>query len=361
MKLIVAGIYPPDTGGPATYAVALERFLPALGITVEPVPFRSVRSLPPVIRHFAYAWELWRALQSADALLAQDAVSSGLPAWLASMFARKPLLLRLGGDYAWEQGVQRFGVTDTIEAFQTTRYGWRIELLRRIQALVARKAKAVIAPSRYLAGIIGGWLPEGREAHVIYNGVELPAPAEAPSDTLPRPLIVSGGRLVPWKGFDGLIRAIAPEPSWHLALIGDGPDRERLGGIARAAGCADRVRFLGALPREQLLGWAAVADAFVLNSSYEGLSHTLLEVLSLGTPVIASAIPGNAEVIADGESGLLVPPGDDTAVHAAIARILSDPGLAARLATAGKERVHAFSVEETMRQVAGTIKDVCAS
>ena len=116
MKLVIATpLYPPEPGGPATYARTLEEELPKRAgekWEVEVVKFADVRALPKLRRHLAYARLVYSAARRADAVLALDPVSVGLPTMLACLFAWKPYFLKVGGDYAWEQGTQRFGVTE---------------------------------------------------------------------------------------------------------------------------------------------------------------------------------------------------------------------------------------------------------
>ncbi len=110
MRLLIATpLYPPDPGGPATYAKALEEGLPPLPIEVDLVKFSDVRHLPKGVRHVAYFWRVLRALKGVDVVLALDPVSVGLPALLAALIARKKFVLKVVGDYAWEQGRQRWG------------------------------------------------------------------------------------------------------------------------------------------------------------------------------------------------------------------------------------------------------------
>lgn len=358
MKLVIAGIYPPDSGGPATYAVALERELPKFGIEVLVVPFGSVRHLPKLVRHIVYVWKLLESMRDSDVLLVQDPVSSGLPALFATILTRKPLIVRIGGDYAWEQGVQRFGVKDSIDDFQTKRYGVRIELLRMIQRFVVRRAKVVVAPSKYLGKIIESWVSSEERVSVVYNGVELPVVNSEPADRPEGTLIVTAGRLVPWKGFDELILVISKEKEWHLIIVGDGPDKERLEKVAKKEGCDNRVTFIGSLPRDELIGWASVADVFVLNSSYEGLSHVMLEVQSIGTPIVATNIPGNAEVITHEKNGLLSDVHSIDALRDSVKRLIDNPKEAEILAKNAQESVKDFSITNTMQKIADIIKNI---
>src|SRR3989338_8932626 len=114
--VIAAGIYPPETGGPATYAKAMADELPARGIFVEVLPLREARRYSP-FHHIAYACMLFARAKDADIIFAQYSVSVGLAAFFVSRLRGKRFLIRVGGDYAWEQSVQRFGVKENLDAF----------------------------------------------------------------------------------------------------------------------------------------------------------------------------------------------------------------------------------------------------
>lgn len=365
MRLVIATpLYPPDIGGPATYAKLLENGLPEKGIEIELVKFTDVRYLPKVVRHVAYFFRVRRALARADAVLALDPVSVGLPACLAAWFARKPFLVKIVGDYAWEQGRRRFGVTATLDSFvKEPKVSLPVWFLRRVQAGVAARAKQVIVPSRYLEDIVAAWLlPDGTSIprdriKVIYNAVPQEELGIVPktAERLPRPLVATAGRLVPWKGVDGVIDAIAAlrenGSPVALAVVGDGPERVPLVSRAERKLKGDYV-FTGALAHADTLAVLRSADVFVLNSSYEGLSHLLIEALSLGMPVIATRVGGNAEVITDGENGLLIPYGDAAALSGALARALSDEKLREHLSLRARESSHRFSAETMLAATA---------
>src|SRR6202008_5165691 len=97
--------------------------------------------------------------------------------------------------------------------------------------------------------------------------------------------------------------------------------------LAAELGLSARVHFLGNRPYAEIPLFVRAAEVFVLNSTYEGLSHTLLEVCALGTPAVATDIGGNPEVIEHGENGLLVPVHDPAELARAIERLLGDPEL----------------------------------
>ncbi|NOY35824.1 MAG: glycosyltransferase family 4 protein, partial [bacterium] len=105
--LICTGIYPPDIGGPATYSKLLFDELSKRGVEVEVLSFGDVRRLPKIIRHLVYFLKTLKRARGADIVFAQDPVSVGLPAAIAAKILQKRFILKVVGDYAWEQYNQR--------------------------------------------------------------------------------------------------------------------------------------------------------------------------------------------------------------------------------------------------------------
>jgi glycosyltransferase involved in cell wall biosynthesis len=142
-----------------------------------------------------------------------------------------------------------------------------------------------------------------------------------------------------------VIRALASLPEMDLVVIGDGPDRDALGALAREVGVGDRVRFVGALPQEELRGYYGAADALVLASSREGWANVLLESMACGTPVVASRAGGSPEVVAAPEAGVLLAERTPQAVVDGVRRLFARrPDSAATRSYAEK-----FGWEETTR------------
>ena len=361
MKVLIAtGLYPPEVGGPATYTRVLEQELPPCGIAVSVLPFSRVRHLPKLIRHVAYFWHAFRMAREVTLVYAQDPVSVGLPAMLAAKLARKPFVLKVVGDYAWEQASQRWGFTDTLEAFQHAELTFPASALRALERFVARQAVSVVVPSKYLARIVREWGVEKKKLVVIYNGMEKLA------DTGNKPvlrgllkfrgkLIVSIGRLVPWKGFAKLIELLSrmkkDMPDVKLMIVGSGPDLHALEKEAADRGLEDDVIFTGALPRDVLLRYVRLSDVFVLNSRYEGFSHQILEVMAVGVPVVATNIGGNPEAIDDEKNGFLVQPNDLKAIENDVRRLFADAELRARIVQAAKRKVAQFTNERMVVEV----------
>ena len=335
MKLVIATpLYPPEIGGPATYAKLLFEGLPEKGIEVELVKFSEVRHLPKIVRHYVYYRRVLAATLNADVVLALDPVSVGLPAMKAAQKAKKPFVVKIVGDYAWEQGQQRFGVTQNLDEFvQTKRVPCVVRMLRRIQTRVARRAVRVIVPSPYLQDIIVAWGIPQEKIVIIYNGIDLPPYIPVLERREGEFLIVSAGRRVPWKGFEAIERVAREHKNW-------------------------RVFIASGLPRTEALGWMKAADVFVLNSRYEGFPHVLIEAMTLGTPVIATNAKFHRTLLTHGKTGLLVPPGDDDALERALADVAHNPAAARERADAARRRMDDFSLPHMFESTAHFLKQI---
>jgi glycosyltransferase involved in cell wall biosynthesis len=355
MRVVIATpLYPPEIGGPATYSKLLEEGLPKKDIEVTLVKFSEVRHLPRFVRHYAYYRRVLRALEGADAVLALDPVSVGLPALWAAKRARKPFFVKIVGDYAWEQGRQRFGVHEDLDAFvKKSNVPFPVRLLRSVQANVAGSALRIIVPSKYLKGIVESWGIREERIQIIYNAVPIEKVGEVPESVqkLPRPLVVTAGRLVPWKHIEGIIDAVSHVHTASLAVVGDGPLRTDLEHQANLK-LPNRSVLTGLIPHADTLATIAIADVFVLNSSYEGLSHLLVEALALGTPIVATRVGGNSEVVEDGVTGALVPAHNPEALKEALIKMLSDDSSRAGMVEAAKFSAKRFSVDTMVSQTA---------
>jgi glycosyltransferase involved in cell wall biosynthesis len=186
-----------------------------------------------------------------------------------------------------------------------------------------------------------GW-PAAR-AHYLPNFVDATpaAPLARAALATPEavPLALALGRLHENKGFDVLLTALAELPDLHLWLAGEGPLRHVLEAQAASLGIAGRVRFLGW--RDDVPALLAAADFLVCPSRHEPLGNVVIEAWAAGRAVLAAAAAGPSELIAEGESGVLVPVEDVPALAAGLRRFAADPALRARLAAGGRAAYHA--------------------
>ncbi len=138
------------------------------------------------------------------------------------------------------------------------------------------------------------------------------------------PLVVSLGALIPRKGHDLVVKAMAALPEATLLVVGEGPERDALTRLVTSRGLSGRVRLLGSVPHAQLSTILGAADVMALASHSEGLANAWIEAMACGTPVVTSAVDGAAEAI-DATSGRLLAERTPGAVAAAVAAILADP------------------------------------
>ena len=348
MKILIStGIYPPDIGGPATYSKLLFDELPKHGHEVSILSFGEVRHLPKVVRHFSYLFKLLNKAKGVDFIFAQDTVSVGLPSLIASRILKKRLLVRVPGDYAWEQSVQRFGVEESIDDFQNRKYGLKAEFLRRLQKITVNGAYFVIAPSMYFRELVSKWTKNHEKVFCIYNGIDLSSIPKHPGKIESR-TIVSAGRLVAWKGFDVLIRLMKFLPDWKLFIAGDGPLRKELEALAQNEGVGQRVVFQGQIPKRDMIGALQKSELFILNTSFESFSFQIVEAMAAGVPVITTNVGNLAEIVDDGKSGILVAPNDERAILEAIEK-LSNPAFRESIIREAQEKAKKFSIENTIK------------
>jgi glycosyltransferase involved in cell wall biosynthesis len=208
-----------------------------------------------------------------------------------------------------------------------------------------------------------------KRVRVIYNAVDVERFAQAGknrSKLLPnlaeraKIIAVLANMYSPVKGHAGLVSAARivckKEPDAVFVLIGDGPERPRLESQVRATGLEKSVLFLGR--RTDVPDLLACCDLSVLPSEAEAFPNALLESMSAGLPVVATAVGGNKEIVENGTNGLLVPPGNPEALAAAILRVIRDPRLAKKLARAGQDdmRTH-FSFDRLIAELTQLYKE----
>jgi len=239
--------------------------------------------------------------------------------------------------------------------------------LRRPVAWLFRRAALVLV----LGEGWRGWVADSFELaadriKVLPNGVPDPRPATAPhrgrQNQPPRLLFL--GLLSPRKGVDDLLAALASpalrHSAWHAVLAGDG-DAGRVQQQVRQLGLTDRVSIAGWLGPEATRAALADADLFVLPSYAEGLSVALLEAMAWELPVVATPVGAHGEVVEDGETGLLVAPGDVAGLALALARLLADADERQRMGRAARRRfVERFEIGRVLRQLGDGYAEVLA-
>ncbi len=207
---------------------------------------------------------------------------------------------------------------------------------------------------------------------VIPNGVEVPERSSVHGMALreqlrlPADAFVAGyiGRLAVQKRVNDLVWAVETlrqiRPQFHLVLIGDGPERDRLERFADSIGCAENVHFLGHRP--DAAAWLPGFDAFCLASSFEGMSNSLMEAMAAGKPVVVSDIPANRELVQHEQNGLCVKLGDGVGFMQFFRRLMDEPELGPRLGTAAQRSMQDhFSVAKMVERYVELYRSLAAS
>jgi glycosyltransferase involved in cell wall biosynthesis len=376
--LVVSGIWPPDVGGPASHAPDVAAFLLSRGHRVEivttaarapeprPYPVRWIsRRLPKGVVHLRTTVEVARRAAGADVVYTTGMFGRSAA---GSSAARRPYVVKLTADPAFERARRRSIVGGDVDDFQRLGGGPAVRVLRLARDLELRGAAHVFTPSAYLRDLAVSWGVHADRVSVLPNPAP-PLPELPPRQDLRRSFELDGGtlafagRLTAQKSLDVALAALARVDGVTLVIAGDGDERAALERRAAELRLAGRVRFLGPQSRERVLELFRAADAVVLSSSWENFPHAVVEALAVGTPVLATTTGGVAEVVRDGENGLLVPAGDADALGEAIRRYFADDALRERLRAAAAPSVADYApenilgrLEETLLRVAHTSK-----
>jgi glycosyltransferase involved in cell wall biosynthesis len=371
--LVVSGIWPPDVGGPASHAPDVAGFLRSRGHEVEVVvtastapapeayPVRWIRrSLPKGAIHARTGLEVARRAARADVVYTTGMFGRSA---LGARLARRPYVIKLTADPAFERARRRGIVGGDVDEFQRDGSGAAVRLLRLARDLELRHAAHVFTPSAYLRELALSWGVDSGHVSVLPN----PAP-HLPTlrsrDELRSafgidgPTLAFAGRLTAQKSLRVALEAVAAVEGVTLLIAGTGDQQPALERDVAELGLPERVRFLGALPRERVVELFAAADASILSSTWENFPHTVVEALAVGTPVIATATGGVGEVVQDGENGLLVPLGDSEALGDAVRRYFADEELRRRLRERAAPSVERYSQERIFGELEQTLARV---
>jgi teichuronic acid biosynthesis glycosyltransferase TuaC len=231
-----------------------------------------------------------------------------------------------------------------LDAFSTRQVGGRAgEWCRRISQPVYRASRRVICVSECVREQVLEGTGSGCRTSVVYNGVDpkLFSPSTEPAPG--QPIVLSVGNLIPIKGHEVLIRAVAvlasDFPELQLEIIGRGPELSRLQGLTQQLQIGQRVRFLGHQSRQQVAAAMQRCTLFALPSRYEGLGCVYLEAMSVGKAVIGCRGQGIAEIIQHGSNGFLVGPDNERELTLAMAMLLRDETRRHNLGAAARDTI----------------------
>jgi glycosyltransferase involved in cell wall biosynthesis len=229
----------------------------------------------------------------------------------------------------------------------------RRRVYRPMDRWIYKQYRSIASISDATTKALVHWLPDvAGKARTCPNGVDVntlassPAASKADLFALPQtcPIILSVGRMERPKDYETVIRALSLVQEVHLALVGVGPMLEEHRKLSQKLGVEQRVHFLGR--RSDVPRLMKAADIYVQSSRWEGFGIAALEAMASGLPVVATRVPGLAELV--GEAGLLFEPGDHRQLAGHLNRLLSSSELRAHLAEVGKVRASNFGLEKTL-------------
>ena len=367
MNIIIASeIFPPDSGGPATFVVNLIPQLQKAGhavklitygdleIKIKEYSFEVIR-IPRknlAVKFFKYTLKLLKSAKDADVIFCQGPIASGLPALIVKKLTGKKVIMKIVGDVAWERARNKFGIKETVDEYQGEKYNWQINLSNKLKSFIVKRVDQIITPSNYLKGIVSGWGADTNKIKVIYNSFVLSAidltKEECKKEIgIQGKIIMSIGRLASWKGFATLIE-LMPEflkinPELKLMIVGSGPEEENLRKKIINLKLNDKIIMTGNIDHQELGKYYQAADFWILNTAYEGLSHVLLETLAYKLPVAVTNIGGNPEVIQDQVNGLLFEYDNKEEIAAAIKYLEENPDQCQKFIDESQRTLEKFS------------------
>ena len=317
-----------------------------LGVRHVPVPL-----LPKTffLRHAVYY--VWLAIVARRMHGVTKVFGSNIPTLGAvRRLSGAPMMVTFQWDYASQTRMNE-------------RRGIRFWLAPLLERLAVRPADLVLVTAPWLEDIVRARY--GKPMVLLPNWADVPGLC-APAGSLADGPVVFAGRLHSSKGVDVLLKAMmmlrASGRKNELVIFGEGERRKELAKLASDLGL-DGVEFCGAVPNAQVLETLGHASAFVLPTrTMEGHPKALAEAMVVGTACIATDVPGNRDLIDDGVSGLLVPPGDIAALAKAIDRVLDDRRLAQHLSDGAFETGASFSFERVTREEVRVLRELaCAA
>ncbi|MFC1517560.1 glycosyltransferase family 4 protein [Candidatus Margulisiibacteriota bacterium] len=382
---IISGIFHPEQGGPATYLYNLSNDLAKKGHQLQVIAYgdqkklveddisypysvtRISRNIPVIIRLLLFIKTIIKKAKKADLLYVND---YGLPAVLANFFLRKPIVMKIVGDFAWEYSVRKKFTKKDIDSFQKQK-GLRINFMKALQRFYVKKALKIITPSNYLKQIITGWNIAPDKILIINNAINY---AEYLKKIGKENLqdqyrlkgykvLITVARLAPWKGVDktievlGALKRSDPTLKIKYIVIGAGDDLYRLKKIVAKHNLANEILFLGKLPHPEVKKYLDISDIFTLYSGYEGLPHVILEAMAAGLPVVVSDKGGTKELIKNGVNGFVVSVENTKEYQEKLLHLLQDEKLCHDFSVQNLEDIKKYSWQNLLNTTEKVLKE----
>jgi len=327
--LLVSGIYRPEIGGPATYVPSLAEQLIKQGFKVDVITLKNSQ-IDKIVEPWAVKFIIrdqflgLRFIKTVVSIFLKSLSSNYIFAnglyqetALSLFVLRKKSVAKIVGDPVWERATNRGETSLGISEFNRSDLRFKHKIQRDFLRWSLNRFTSITCPSKELEGLVKNW-GVTKPITCIPNGI---APVMDQVNTQEFDLITVC-RLVKWKNLDKLIIVNARNKT-SLVIVGSGPEEETLRKLAKDMN--SNVTFTGLLNEELVLKYLCRSKVFILISSYEGLSFSLLQAMACGLPSIVSEIQGNMDVVTHEQEGIVVDASQDNSLIAAINLLLDDP------------------------------------
>lgn len=307
--LIVTPIFPPRTGGPATYIWELSQRL-KIKYELSIVCFSdNPKRLSGVdvtsIKNTGFL--LWRQLNlffqviiigsKVDLIYIQGGLVVGFASTIGAWLTGKRTIMKFVGDEVWEDARMKKKTKKQLEDFYSNKLSLIDQSKAKLQKISLILSDQIIVPSKYLKNfLVKVHDIDKNKIRIINNAVVLPKLSIVKKNKQ----IATVGRLVPWKNIDQIIKAVAiarQSTPWKLVIIGEGPEEAGLKKARDKLKVGSWIRFIGRLSHKGTIRHIAQSSRIILYSDYEGLPHVLIEAMLVKTRIIASDIPANREML----------------------------------------------------------------
>lgn len=320
--LIITSIFPPEIGGPATFSYNLAGFLKKTSDNVVVITFGNADKKQPFLvkriklrenlflgaffRQAELFLTILKQASKIDVIFSQDALVVGFASVLAGRILKKPVVIKFVGDIVWENRNRNRNRELTLEGFyKNKRFKFSNRVKFQIQKWSLKNCNKVIVPAKYLKDfIVKNYSISSEKICIVYNGVKIiPIKKKAKKNRL-----ITVARLVPWKNIGKIIQILTDLPkSTKYTIVGSGPELKKLKRLVHRSVLCNQVRLLGKLSNERTINEIARSSIFILNSSYEGLPHVLLEAALVKTAIVAPKLPGIREIFSEKEVAYFKP------------------------------------------------------
>ncbi len=311
---VVSGIYPPDSGGPAKFASTFSQFLLGQNDIVRVISYTNSKShaiarnnqkinlvsrkLPLPLRYLRIILLFLNSAIRREVFIVNGCFVEIV---ILRVFLPFPYVTKIPGDIVWERARNNGLTALNVDDFQSQDLNLRYRIFRYLFSLSLRLSKRVIVPSIHLKKLAISWGVPNDRISLVYNSID--TDRFTPASINDRKFdVLTVSRLVPWKGVEELIK-ICSSLGLSLGIVGDGPLREKLESISLESKAL--VTFFGDVDQDTLVTILQDASFFVLNSTFEGCPHALLEAMSCGLVPVSNDSTGSAEVIQNKVNGIL--------------------------------------------------------